>query len=57
MAHEKHRIDTRLIHAGQPEKRICGAVSLPVFQSATFEYAGQSNYDDGFSPIWCRQAV
>ena len=46
MARETHRIDTLLIHAGEPEKRICGAVSLPVFQSATFEYAGQSNYDD-----------
>ncbi|MBC2711595.1 MAG: aminotransferase class I/II-fold pyridoxal phosphate-dependent enzyme [Desulfosarcina sp.] len=46
MAIEKHRIDTRLIHAGEPEKRICGAVSLPVFQSSTFEYAGQSSYDE-----------
>jgi cystathionine beta-lyase/cystathionine gamma-synthase len=43
---KNHRIDTRLIHAGEPEKRICGAVSLPVFQSSTFEYAGQSSYDD-----------
>jgi cystathionine beta-lyase/cystathionine gamma-synthase len=46
MANENQRIDTRLIHAGEPEKRICGAVSLPVFQSSTFEYAGQSGYDD-----------
>jgi cystathionine beta-lyase/cystathionine gamma-synthase len=46
MASGNHRIDTRLIHAGEPDKRICGAVSLPVFQSSTFEYAGQSNYDD-----------
>ena len=30
MSTEKHRIDTLLIHAGEPEKRICGAVSLPV---------------------------
>jgi len=42
----KHRIDTRLIHAGEPEERILGAVSLPVFQSSTFEYAGQSSYDN-----------
>ena len=42
----KHRIDTRLIHAGEPETRIHGAVSLPIFQSSTFEYAGQSSYDD-----------
>ena len=46
MASETHRIDTRLIHAGEPEKRICGAVSLPIFQSSTFEYAGQSSYDE-----------
>jgi cystathionine beta-lyase/cystathionine gamma-synthase len=46
MASKNHRIDTRLIHAGEPEKRICGAVSLPVFQSSTFEYTGQSSYDD-----------
>jgi len=42
----RHRIDTRLIHAGEPETRPHGAVSLPIFQSSTFEYAGQSSYDD-----------
>jgi cystathionine beta-lyase/cystathionine gamma-synthase len=46
MKEQNHRIDTRLIHAGEPDERICGAVSLPVFQSSTFEYAGQSSYDD-----------
>ncbi len=46
MASNTHRIDTRLIHAGEPETRICGAVSLPVFQSSTFEYAGQSSYGE-----------
>ena len=46
MATETQRIDTRLIHAGEPDKRIGGAVSLPVFQSSTFEYAGQSSYDE-----------
>jgi cystathionine beta-lyase/cystathionine gamma-synthase len=46
MASKKHHIDTRLIHAGEPETRICGAVSLPIFQSSTFEYAGQSSYDE-----------
>ena len=46
MTREAHRIDTRLIHAGEPETRICGAVSLPIFQSSTFEYAGQSSYDE-----------
>jgi cystathionine beta-lyase/cystathionine gamma-synthase len=39
-------IDTRLIHAGEQVPRVFGAVSLPVFQSSTYEYAGQGNYDD-----------
>ena len=41
-----HRIDTQLIHAGEPRPRIEGAVSLPIFQSSTFEYGGQGQYDD-----------
>ena len=39
-------METKLIHAGQPEQLICGAVTMPVFQSATFEYSGQSSYHD-----------
>lgn len=38
------RIDTKLIHVGQP--RIQGAVELPIFQSAMFEYTGGTNYHD-----------
>jgi cystathionine beta-lyase/cystathionine gamma-synthase len=41
----KH-IDTKLIHAGEPEPRINGAVSMPIFQSAMFEYAGETSYHD-----------
>jgi cystathionine beta-lyase/cystathionine gamma-synthase len=41
----KH-IDTKLIHAGEPEPRFEGAVSMPIFQSSTFEYAGESDYHD-----------
>ena len=41
----KH-LETKLIHAGEPEPLINGAVSMPIYQSATFEYAGQSSYDD-----------
>ncbi len=40
------RIDTRLIHAGEPRPLIGGAVSLPIFQSSTFAYAGQGDYHD-----------
>jgi len=46
MASRTTGIATRLIHAGEIKPRICGAVSLPVFQSSTFEYAGQDSYDD-----------
>jgi cystathionine beta-lyase/cystathionine gamma-synthase len=39
-------IDTKLIHSGEPEPRVEGAVSMPIFQSSTFEYAGESDYHD-----------
>jgi cystathionine beta-lyase/cystathionine gamma-synthase len=39
-------IDTKLIHAGEPEPRINGAVSMPIFQSAMFEYSGETSYHD-----------
>ncbi len=34
------RFDTQLIHAGEPETRVRGAVVLPIFQSST--YASES---------------
>jgi cystathionine beta-lyase/cystathionine gamma-synthase len=46
MQEKKYRLETELIHAGEPEKRIEGAVSLPIFQSSTFEYSGQGSYHD-----------
>jgi len=39
-------METRLIHDGEPRPRIEGAVSIPIFQSSTFEYAGQDSYHD-----------
>lgn len=36
-------LDTTLVHAGEP--RILGAVSIPVFASANYEYAGEDEYD------------
>lgn len=39
-------IETKLIHAGEPEPRISGAVNVPIFQSAMFEYAGEGDYHD-----------
>ena len=45
MTQRPMHIETKLIHAGEPEPRIEGAVTLPIFQSSTFEYAGQDHYD------------
>ena len=41
----KH-IETNLVHAGEPQPRIGGAVETPIFQSAMFEYAGEASYHD-----------
>ncbi|HVG19591.1 MAG TPA: aminotransferase class I/II-fold pyridoxal phosphate-dependent enzyme [Blastocatellia bacterium] len=46
MAKKFERIETKLIHAGEPDPRIGGAVSIPIFQSAMFEYAGETSYHD-----------
>ena len=46
MAKLQRHIETTLIHAGEPTPRIMGAVSLPIFQSSTFEYGGQDSYHD-----------
>lgn len=37
---------TQLIHAGEPSPRIGGAVCMPIFQSANFLYAGETNHHD-----------
>jgi cystathionine beta-lyase/cystathionine gamma-synthase len=37
-------LETKLIHAGEPEPRIEGAVSMPIFQSVNYEYTGGSDY-------------
>jgi cystathionine beta-lyase/cystathionine gamma-synthase len=41
----KH-IETKLIHSGEPEPRVMGAVALPIFQTAMYEYAGEESYHD-----------
>ncbi|HWC76041.1 MAG TPA: PLP-dependent transferase, partial [Blastocatellia bacterium] len=41
-----NNIDTKLIHAGEPEPRIAGSITVPIFQSAMFEYAGEASYHD-----------
>ncbi len=44
MAKDLNRLETKLIHAGEPDPLIAGAVSIPIFQSATFEYRDQADY-------------
>lgn len=46
MARDFRRLETKLIHAGEPEPRILGAVSMPIFQSAMYESAGETDYHD-----------
>src|SRR5438067_6082517 len=44
MAKSSQRLETRIIHAGEPRPRIQGAICMPIFQSAMFEYAGEDDY-------------
>ncbi len=41
-----NRIETKLIHAGEPEPRIAGSVAMPVFQSTLYEMEGTPGYHD-----------
>jgi cystathionine beta-lyase/cystathionine gamma-synthase len=40
------RVETKLVHAGELEPRPERAVSMPIYQSSTFEYAGATDYHD-----------
>jgi cystathionine beta-lyase/cystathionine gamma-synthase len=40
------RVETKLVHAGEPRPRHGGAVSMPIYQSSTFEYTGATDYHD-----------
>ncbi|MGA2587276.1 MAG: PLP-dependent aspartate aminotransferase family protein [Candidatus Aminicenantales bacterium] len=46
MTRKDMTIETKLIHAGEIRPGVLGAVSLPVFQSAMYEYAGAEHYHD-----------
>jgi len=46
MSRKYKNIETKLIKSGEPEPKILGAVSMPIFQSSTFEYGGEDNYHD-----------
>src|SRR5690606_35272759 len=40
------RFETKLVHAGELQPRIEGAVSMPIFQSSTFERTSDAGYHD-----------
>ena len=44
MSKESRRLATKAIHAGEPEPRIMGSVTVPIFQSAMFETSGGEGY-------------
>ncbi|MBI4850342.1 MAG: aminotransferase class I/II-fold pyridoxal phosphate-dependent enzyme [Acidobacteria bacterium] len=46
MKKDSLKLETKIIHSGEPEPRIDGAVSMPIFQTAMFEYAGETSYHD-----------
>ena len=46
MKNQTRAIDTKLVHAGEPEPRIAGAVTMPIFQSSTFHVDGDVGYHD-----------
>ena len=40
------RLETKLIHAGEPDPRVLGAVAMPIFQSAMYETVEGAGYHD-----------
>jgi cystathionine beta-lyase/cystathionine gamma-synthase len=46
MADGDRAIDTKAVHAGEPRPRIGGAVAMPIFQTSTYDYEGETDYHD-----------
>src|SRR5690242_912844 len=40
------QLETKVVRSGEPNPRIDGAVAMPIFQSAMFEYTGETSYHD-----------
>ncbi len=46
MARAFRHLETKLVHSGEPYPRIYSAVSMPIFQSSTYETFGGEDYHD-----------
>lgn len=46
MSRRFKQLETNVVRGGEPETRVEGAVTMPIFQSAMFEYAGETSYHD-----------
>lgn len=46
MSNPVHALGTKLIHAGEPKPRLNRAVTMPIFQTSTYLYEGETDYHD-----------
>jgi cystathionine beta-lyase/cystathionine gamma-synthase len=46
MSNTYKHLDTKVIHAGEPDPRIAGAIIMPIFQTAMYETTGEASYHD-----------
>ena len=46
MKNKSYRLETKLIHAGEPRPRLAGSIITPIFQSTVFEAGGEAGYHD-----------
>ena len=46
MAADFRYIQTKVVRSGEPEPRINGAITMPIFQTAMFEDDGEGGYDE-----------
>ena len=46
MAHNYKKMQTKLVHSGEPRPRPDGAIVQPIYQSSTYEYTHGADYHD-----------
>ncbi|MEE9166323.1 MAG: PLP-dependent aspartate aminotransferase family protein [Candidatus Neomarinimicrobiota bacterium] len=46
MSKSYESIETKIIHSGEPDPRVDGAVVMPIFQTAMYEFSGDTGYHD-----------